>query len=640
MDYDEIFEMFRASYVGKEIRKDIILEKLTDSENKEIVERFVNNFYIKYSVKAEDINKKAEENFEEIQIIEIAINDFRAIYDIYGILLSIIPYPILAIFKYKDRVSFAVSNRILKEEKNNKGKIYTSYLMKEGDIAQYLKIDIDSCKSMIEIYNKWISNIEDVIAYYERLDKVMEIIEIGFHIKSDEVLEKLESYIVRDCGTYNMKPKDGWKSKLEKYEDNELLAKKVETHMLWEYLSDNTFLKNKLEDFLSWKDFKEVCSYNNSMNDIYYSQYNSRMSKNDETDYMYENTRSNNSYKNRNEHIKVELIESKPNKSDNIDNKIQSIVEEFKEKGFITESELVDILSEKFDRPNKEIISKVLDAFEESNIKILEDAEDEEEYIDNELKEDSEFMLQAESTPLYQYITQNFDENENYTIIELCKIQPNVMLYVATNILYLFEKNNNIKYKDYIAILPERYSFWNACHYSMEKNIKYICILGLNILNITEDVMKQIKDYLLKFNVEYHMKKKVNDIILTIYPIKEETIDFIFDILESNNVEYEFYEWSELDEIESAQTSLWMFETSMEDKEEISKILSEIDQGKLNRLKDMGAPEWIIQNESAPVNCNYGIIVDSSLQSLIENILQSQRLEYKILDKYGHDIEA
>lgn len=282
MDYDEIFEMFRTSYVGKEIRKDIILEKLINSENKEIVERFANNFYIKYSVKAENINKEAEKNFEEIQIIEVDINDYRAIYDIYGILLSIIPYPILAIFRYKNRASFAVSNRILKEEKNNKGKIYTSYLMKEGDIAQYLKIDIDSCKSMIEIYNKWISNIEDVIAYYERLDKVMEIIEIGFHIKSDEVLEKLESYIVRDCGTYNMKPMDGWKSKLEKYEDDALLVKKVETHMLWECLSENTFLRKKLEDFSNWNDFKEACSYNNSMNDIYYSQYNSRMSADEE----------------------------------------------------------------------------------------------------------------------------------------------------------------------------------------------------------------------------------------------------------------------------------------------------------------------------------------------------------------------
>ena len=162
MNYDEIFEVFNSFYVGKEIKKEVIQDKVFNSEDKEIVEIYVNSFHIMYSIKADNINKKAEENFEEIQIIEVDINDSRAIYDIYGILLSIIPYPILAIFKYKDRISYAVSNRILDEARNNKGKIYTSYLIKEEDISRYLKIDIDSCQTMIDIYNKWISNIEDV----------------------------------------------------------------------------------------------------------------------------------------------------------------------------------------------------------------------------------------------------------------------------------------------------------------------------------------------------------------------------------------------------------------------------------------------------------------------------------------------
>lgn len=292
INYDEIFEKFKSCYVGKEIKKDIIMEKILNADDKEIIKRFVNNLQIKYSIKAEYINKEAEENFEEIQVIEINVNDYRAIYDIYGILLSIIPYPILALFNYNNRISFAVSNRILAEDKNNKGKIYTSYLIKKENISRYLKIDVNSCQTMIDIYNKWISNIEDVVAYYERLDRVIEIIEIGFHIKSNEVLEKLESYIARDCGTYNMKPKEGWNSKLDKYSDNLLFVKKVETHILWEYLSENTFLKNKLEDFTNWNEFKEACSYSNSMNNMYYSQYNSRMSadegKSDTDSYMQE----------------------------------------------------------------------------------------------------------------------------------------------------------------------------------------------------------------------------------------------------------------------------------------------------------------------------------------------------------------
>ena len=419
LDYDEIFEKFNSAYVDKEIKKEIILDKIINAEDKEIIKDFANTFKIKYTIKADLINKRAEENFEEIQIIEIDINNYRAIYDIYGILLSIIPYPILAIFRYNDRVSFAVSNRILDENRNNKGKIYTSYLIKEEDISRYLKIDIDSCQSMIDIYNKWISNIEDVVAYYESLDSVIEIIEIGLRIKSNEVLEKLENYIARDCGTYNMKPKEGWNSKLEKYSDNLPFVKKVEIHILWEYLSENTFLKNKLEDFANWNDFKEACSYNNSMNDIYYSQYNSRMSDNDEFEDVYENKR-NKRYSNRRANIKVEIIKSESKRTNDINNIINELIEEVKEIGNITYSDLANILSEKFSKADNKTLDKVFEAFEKNNIEILDSEENNEEngnyefneaqkqllktiedkptaleQVDNEFKDNSAFMIQA-----------------------------------------------------------------------------------------------------------------------------------------------------------------------------------------------------------------------------------------------------
>lgn len=393
INYEEIFEMFSSAYVGKEIRKDVILDKIINMDDKEIIEKYANSFHIMYSIKADIIDKKAEENFEEIQIIEIDINDYRAIYDIYGILLSIIPYPILAIFRYNDRVSFAVSNRILAENKNNKGKIYTSYLIKKEDISRYLKIDIGSCQTMIDIYNKWISNIEDVIAYYERLDRVIEIIEIGLHIKSNEVLEKLESYIARDCGTYNMQPKEGWNTKLDKYSDNLPFVKKVETHILWEYLSENTFLKNKLEDFTNWNDFKEACSYSNSMNDMYYSQYNSRMSDSDEFEDVYENTR-NKRYSNRSANIKVEIIKNESKRTNNIDNIINELIEEVKETGSITYDDLGEILSEKIGKVNNKTLDKVFDAFEKNNIEVLDDENNEDDELDVEVNEYQEQLLQ------------------------------------------------------------------------------------------------------------------------------------------------------------------------------------------------------------------------------------------------------
>ena len=83
MNYDEIFNIFKSSYVGREIKKNIIIEKIINKDDKDIINRFVKDIYIKYSIKSEEIKKEAEKNFEEIQIIEININDYRAIYDIY-----------------------------------------------------------------------------------------------------------------------------------------------------------------------------------------------------------------------------------------------------------------------------------------------------------------------------------------------------------------------------------------------------------------------------------------------------------------------------------------------------------------------------------------------------------------------------
>lgn len=410
MNYEEIFDIFKSSYVGKEIRKDIILNRLFNAEDKEIIERFVTNIYIKYSVKAENINKKAEKNFEEIQIIEININNYRAIYDIYGILLSIIPYPILAIFRYNDRASFALSNRILAEDKNNKGKIYTSYLIKEEEIGSYLKIDIDNCQTMIDVYNKWIYNIDNVVAYYDRLDRIIEFIEIGFHIKSNEVLEKLESYITRDCGTYNMKPRDGWKSKLDKYSDNPTFVKKIETHILWEYLFENTFLRNKLENFSSWSDFKWACVYNNRPNDIYYSQYNSRMSENYD---IYEEKKNNRRYSNYNIKTKVEII-----KNEQVP--VEDTVKLIKDKS-------TDNRNIKFSEYQEQLLQTL-----ENEPTVLENA-------DYETRDNSDFMLQAIEIDGINiiYASDELKNNEKF-ILEAIKIERVCLKYASDRL-----KNNS-----------------------------------------------------------------------------------------------------------------------------------------------------------------------------------------------------
>ena len=42
LNYDEIFDNFATSFVGKEIKKDVILDKLSNNEDKEIIKNFIN----------------------------------------------------------------------------------------------------------------------------------------------------------------------------------------------------------------------------------------------------------------------------------------------------------------------------------------------------------------------------------------------------------------------------------------------------------------------------------------------------------------------------------------------------------------------------------------------------------------------
>ena len=75
MEYKECFSIFNSSYTDKEIPKDVLLNNIDNNEDKEIIERFVENLFLKYCIKAENINKESEKNFSEIEIIEININN-------------------------------------------------------------------------------------------------------------------------------------------------------------------------------------------------------------------------------------------------------------------------------------------------------------------------------------------------------------------------------------------------------------------------------------------------------------------------------------------------------------------------------------------------------------------------------------
>ena len=51
----------------------------------------------------------------------------------------------------------------------------------------------------------------------------------------------------------------------------------------------------------------------------------------------------------------------------------------------------------------------------------------------------------------------------------------------------------------------------------------------------------------------------------------------------------------------------------IEEKEKICEMLKKTEQDKINRLKELGAPEIIIKHEQEPAICNYGIIITCSV---------------------------
>ena len=50
MEYKECFSIFNSSYTDKEIPKDVLLNNIDNNEDKEIIERFVENLFLKYCI--------------------------------------------------------------------------------------------------------------------------------------------------------------------------------------------------------------------------------------------------------------------------------------------------------------------------------------------------------------------------------------------------------------------------------------------------------------------------------------------------------------------------------------------------------------------------------------------------------------
>lgn len=237
--------------------------------------------------------------------------------------------------------------------------------------------------------------------------------------------------------------------------------------------------------------------------------------------------------------------------------------------------------------------------------------------------------------PLAIYMNECIKKGDKNIIIQINNIKPHVMLYLS-NIIRTLNENNNVAHNDFIAILKERSLFYDVWEYLKKNDIKYIFEWKINIEKIPKDILKQIEDFLQSFKVKYNIEKRFDNIILNMYPENEEVIGFITDVLDLNNIWYT--EEYDPDNIDSSGTSLWMFSTSKE--KEISEMLKKPDQGRIDRLKELGTPEFIIKDEeSGPTKCTYGVITFEKLQKQIENILKSLKLNYKVLNSKGEIIK-
>lgn len=239
--------------------------------------------------------------------------------------------------------------------------------------------------------------------------------------------------------------------------------------------------------------------------------------------------------------------------------------------------------------------------------------------------------------PLVIYIDENIKNMNDKIIIKIEHIdKPHIMLYLS-NIINTLNANNNIEHIDFIAITPDRGTFYDVWDFLMENNIKYIYQNKINISGISSNILNQIETFLNGFKAKYSIRKILDEVILNMYPRSREERDFVYDVLELNNILYtDDYMPSDID---ASGESLWMFSTSKEEKEKISEILKKPDQNKIDRLEELGAPEIIIESEKKPLECNYGIITLEKSQKQIENILQSLKLNYYIIDSNSEIIK-
>jgi len=166
----------------------------TELERKFVDE--VDNIVWKYKLSKETTNLQPTKDVEEIQVFEIYLKKKDVSEEILENIDRAIPYPILFVLKFEDRVKFTIAYKERNKIDENKMVVHTYYhseWMKEHE----LNIDILKGLNLEEVYNNLIrqlipieSTLEDDIEMLMKLNEKQEVIK--------KEIEKLEKRIKKE----------------------------------------------------------------------------------------------------------------------------------------------------------------------------------------------------------------------------------------------------------------------------------------------------------------------------------------------------------------------------------------------------------------------------------------------------------
>lgn len=169
-DYS-FFNLPQSSYVGSTIFKRFFYENPRMGKNdKRIIREVVNRMTWLYSLQPETINiipyKDEEREYSEIQIIEVVLYKDSKLKRLAEIMMREIPYPMVLIFKFQEKIKFNVAHQrisLIDSSKNTLEEIITTNWLEQTSL---LFSELDFMKFNFTSFYALYTDIVDVLSIY------------------------------------------------------------------------------------------------------------------------------------------------------------------------------------------------------------------------------------------------------------------------------------------------------------------------------------------------------------------------------------------------------------------------------------------------------------------------------------------